>query len=191
MQFFTRASWVGVGACSLLLTVSAPGSAQLSDHTYSSEAIEAGSRVYVANCALCHGRNGSEVDGIDLRRGVFRTAHSDDDIRRVVTEGSANSRMPSFDLRPAELDGIVAYIRAGFDPSGVAVKVGDPSRGRAIFEGKGRCSECHRVNGRGPRLAPDLSDIGAIRTPAALERTLLEPGQRAASDQPAGARGDA
>jgi len=175
MDFLTRGSWVGVGACSVLLTVAAPGSAQLSDHTYASEAIEAGSRVYVANCALCHGRNGSEVDGIDLRRGIFRTAHSDEDIRRVVTEGSANSRMPSFDLRPAELDGIVAYIRAGFDPSGVAVKVGDPSRGRAIFEGKGRCSECHRVNGRGPRLAPDLSDIGAIRTPAALERTLLTP----------------
>jgi putative heme-binding domain-containing protein len=27
----------------------------------------------------------------------------------------------------------------------------------------------------GPRLAPDLSDIGAARTPAALQRTLLDP----------------
>ena len=44
-----------------------------------------------------------------------------------------------------------------------------------LFEGEGQCSTCHRVNGRGPYLAPDLSDIGAIRTPAALQRTLLEP----------------
>ena len=50
------------------------------------------------------------------------------------------------------------------------MRVGDAARGRAIFEGKGTCSTCHRVNGRGPRAAPDLSDIGVARTPAALER---------------------
>ncbi len=83
--------------------------------------------------------------------------------------------MPSFDLSQPELEGIVAYIRAGFDPTGVAVRVGDPGRGRALFEGDAECASCHRVNGRGPRTAPDLSDIGAIRTPAALQRTLLDP----------------
>jgi putative heme-binding domain-containing protein len=31
------------------------------------------------------------------------------------------------------------------------------------------------VNGVGPRTAPDLSDVGAIRTPAALQRALLDP----------------
>ena len=37
------------------------------------------------------------------------------------------------------------------------------------------CATCHRVNGIGPRAAPDLSDVGAIRTPAALQRSLLDP----------------
>ena len=37
------------------------------------------------------------------------------------------------------------------------------SRGRTVFDGKGRCATCHRVNGAGPRLAPDLSEIGTIR----------------------------
>jgi putative heme-binding domain-containing protein len=55
------------------------------------------------------------------------------------------------------------------------VKVGDPARGRTVFEGKGGCATCHRVSGRGPRLAPDLSDVGLARTPAALQRTLLDP----------------
>lgn len=50
-------------------------------------------------------------------------------------------------------------------------------RGRELFEGRGECATCHRVNGRGPRLAPDLSDIGAIRTLAALQRALLQPNE--------------
>jgi putative heme-binding domain-containing protein len=31
------------------------------------------------------------------------------------------------------------------------------------------------VNGKGPRIAPDLSDVGAILTADLLERTLLDP----------------
>ena len=31
------------------------------------------------------------------------------------------------------------------------------------------------MNGNGPRVAPDLSDIGAIRSPAQLYRSLTEP----------------
>jgi len=45
-----------------------------------------------------------------------------------------------------------------------------------LFEGKGECVNCHRVNGIGPRTAPDLSEIGAIRSPASLQRNLLDPG---------------
>lgn len=145
------------------------------DHQYASEDIEVGSRVYVAECALCHRRNGSGVDGVDLRLGQFRRPLSDADLREVITTGISDGQMPGFDLRQDELDGIVAYIRAGFDPSGVAIRVGNAASGQMIFEGEGQCSTCHRVNGQGPYLAPDLSDIGVIRTPAALQRTLLEP----------------
>lgn len=161
----------------LLLSISGPVSAQSSsgDHQYTSADIEAGSRIYTAECALCHGANGDEVDGVDLSRAQFRRVQSDDDIRDVVTRGVSNARMPAFDFRPAELDGIVAYIRAGFDPSGVAIKVGDPARGQVLFEGAGECASCHRVNGLGPRAAPDLSEIGAIRSAAALQRVLLDP----------------
>jgi putative heme-binding domain-containing protein len=148
----------------------------LADHQYPTEAIEAGARVYATECALCHGANGDAVDGVDLRRGRFRTVRSDDDIRRVVTTGVEGSRMPSFRLGAAQLDGVVAYIRAGFDPEGIAVRVGDAARGQAIFEGEGRCAGCHRVNGRGGRrLAPDLGEIGVQRTPAAIQRTILDP----------------
>jgi len=148
----------------------------LADHTYSTADIEAGARIYVADCALCHGTNGDGVDGVNLRLGRFRTARSDEDVRRIITSGVPGSRMPSFALDDGELNGIVAYIRAGFDPSGVAVHVGDPERGRQVFEGAGRCVGCHRVNGvGGRRLAPDLGEIGIQRTAAALQRTILDP----------------
>jgi putative heme-binding domain-containing protein len=161
--------------CAVLLPAGLAGQ-NISDHQYSTSDIEAGARVYVADCALCHGATGDGVDGVNLRTGRFRTARSDEDIRAVVATGVAGSRMPSFDLTPSELDGIVAYIRAGFDPSGVAVRVGDAARGQSIFEGEGRCVGCHRVNGvGGRRLAPDLGEIGVTRTPAALQRTILDP----------------
>jgi putative heme-binding domain-containing protein len=73
------------------------------------------------------------------------------------------------------MNGVIAFIRAGFDPEGEAVKIGDPVRGKALFEGEGQCADCHRVRGLGPRTAPDLSNIGAIRTPASLQRNLLDP----------------
>jgi len=177
MRFFTRTILLCYGGLIMLLGGPKQGLAQdaFADHRYTSEAIEAGSRVYVANCALCHGANGDGVDGVDLQRGLFRAARSDEDLRGVITTGVANGRMPAFDLRSAELDGIIAYIRAGFDPSGVAVKVGEAARGQVLFEGRGGCASCHRINGRGPRTAPDLSEIGLIRTPAVLQRTLLDP----------------
>lgn len=83
--------------------------------------------------------------------------------------------MPPFQFQPAELDAIVAYIRSGFDLSGAPFTVGDAARGKAIYDGKGGCVACHRVRGNGSRRGPDLSDIGIVRRPSAIQRTILEP----------------
>jgi putative heme-binding domain-containing protein len=141
---------------------------------YTQQEIDAGSRLYGTQCATCHGPNGDQVSGIDLRRGQFRRAASDDDLAQVIRTGTPGG-MPPFALSPAELTGVLAFIRAGFDVTGEAVKVGDAARGKIVFDGKGNCGACHRVRGRGPRVAPDLSDIGASRTPAALQRSLRDP----------------
>ena len=148
---------------------------EMGDHQYTSAAIQAGSVVYVQQCALCHGAQGETVDGVNLRLGIFRTVTSDEDLQRVISEGAAAGRMPAFSLRSEEMTAVIAYIRAGFDPEGVAIKIGDPVRGKAIFDGEGECTSCHRVNGVGPRTAPDLSSIGAVRTPVSLQRNLLDP----------------
>jgi putative heme-binding domain-containing protein len=44
-----------------------------------------------------------------------------------------------------------------------------------VFDGKGGCVACHRIQGRGALAAPDLSGIGLTRTVGALQRSLLEP----------------
>lgn len=161
--------------CVTALSLAAQQSPQEHPGQYSQADIEAGSRLFSSQCQACHGPTGDQVTGIDLRRGQFRRSTSDEDLAKVITTGVAGTAMPPFSLQPGEVSAVIAYIRAGFDPAGTAVKVGNAARGRQLFEGKGTCNSCHRVNGVGPRVAPDLSDIGAGRTPSALQRAMLEP----------------
>ncbi len=157
-----------------LACTSAAASAQ--DHTYSSADVATGVRLYGAQCQLCHGANGDTVAGVNLRLGRFRRAVTDEDLAQVIAKGVPPA-MPGFAFSADESRGVIAFIRAGFDPSGTAVKVGNVERGKTAFSGKGGCATCHRINGVGPLTAPDLSDIGAQRTPAALQRSLLNPSQ--------------
>ena len=160
---------------SLLLMPALLQAQEVSDHQYSTEAIQTGLAIYSRECALCHGPQGDLVSGINLRLGQFRTASSDEDLREVISNGAAQGQMPAFNFRDSDISGLIAYIRAGFDPDGVAVRIGDPERGKALFEGKGECASCHRVNGVGPRTAPDLSSIGVLRTPSNLQLNLIDP----------------
>ena len=54
-------------------------------------------------------------------------------------------------------------------------QTGDAARGKAVFEGKGQCGTCHRVNGDGSRTGPDLTDIGNLRKPEQLQQSILDP----------------
>ncbi|HVW86701.1 MAG TPA: c-type cytochrome, partial [Bryobacteraceae bacterium] len=47
--------------------------------------------------------------------------------------------------------------------------------GKAIFEGKGRCVDCHSIANRGGSLGPDLTDIGLRRSPESLRLSLIDP----------------
>jgi putative heme-binding domain-containing protein len=142
---------------------------------YSTADIQSGYRLYSSQCALCHGNNGDGIAGVNLPHQQFRRASTDNDIRNTISTGVASAGMPPFKLQPAELSALVAYIRSGFDLGGTPFRVGDASRGKVVYDGKGACATCHRVNGNGPRTAPDLSDIALLRQPAAIQRSLVEP----------------
>jgi len=164
----------------VLLALAAMATLAAQEHSYTPADIENGSRLFQSTCAGCHGQNGDGVAGIDLSRGQFRRATSDTELIKVIQTGIQGTTMPPHNLTDQQAGSIVAYLRnmATLRRGGTADVlrgVGDASRGRALFEGKGQCLTCHRVNGKGSRLGPDLSDVGATRPLAELHQALLDP----------------
>jgi len=144
-------------------------------HDYTQADIDAGSRIYSNYCSGCHGADGNTMPGVNLSRGTFRRAVSDDDLTRVILNGVPGTAMPPSAFKADQVAQIVAFLRAFPAIRARQSTAGDASRGKAIFEGKGECLNCHRVNGRGARSGPDLSDIGELRRPADIEQSLLDP----------------
>ena len=93
----------------------------------------------------------------------------------LLAKGIPGTGMPSFALEANDTRALVAFIRSGFDANTTTVAQGDPARGRAIFEGKAACLNCHRVDARGRDSGPDLTEIGRVRSAAAIQRSLIDP----------------
>ena len=148
--------------------------APLHDAQYAEADIAYGAKVYTARCVNCHGTQGDAIGGVNLRSGQFRNAAIDRDLERFIRAGSP-AGMPAFALDSAEMAGIIAYLRNMNAVDAAAVATGDAGSGRAVYDGKGGCASCHRVGQLGSHVAPNLSDIGALRSPASLERSLLDP----------------
>ncbi len=142
---------------------------------YAPADIAYGARIYDAQCTTCHGANGDGVGGVDLKSGKFRNAASDQDLMRVILNGIPGTGMQAFRFDASEIGGVIAYLRNmnAFDRG--SVKAGIADRGRTVIETKGECFRCHRVGARGSHIAPNLTDIGAIRGPGSLLRSLTDP----------------
>jgi cytochrome c oxidase cbb3-type subunit III len=134
-----------------------------------------GERLFLANCATCHGPEGDAVFGVDLAHGEFRQASTDADLIRIIRNGIVGTDMPPSNFSDEQAGIIVAYLRSLASTS-IAGVPGDPDLGKAVFEGKGACLTCHRVHTNGSKTGPDLSDIGQFRRAEELERSLLDPG---------------
>jgi putative heme-binding domain-containing protein len=162
-------------ACVATGAMPSPAAAQQHAGQYEQADIDYGAQLFAERCVACHGERGDLLPQANLRTGQFRNASSDRELSRLISEGLPGTAMVPTGYTSSELAGLVAYLRnmTTYDPSGVAV--GDAASGKALFEGKGECGRCHRVEGAGPRYAPELTQIGATRTAAALHRTLIEP----------------
>ena len=139
--------------------------------------VENGSRLYRTNCDACHGPEGASIPGVDFRRGQFKRAATDDDLFRVITNGVPGTAMPPTPMNDGGRLALVAYLRSLRDSAVSAAGSGNAARGKALFEAKGGCTACHRVHGKGARTAPDLSEVGAIRTAAYLQGSILAPAE--------------
>lgn len=155
--------------------VGAAPAAQEHGAEYARADVERGAQLYGEFCSGCHGSGGDGVGAVNLKSGQFRRASTDQNFRRILTQGIPGSAMPPGDYADADLVALIAYVRNMRDYDGGVVTLGDAARGRAIFEEKGDCARCHRVAGRGSRLGPDLTSIGAVRGAGSLRETLLDP----------------
>jgi putative heme-binding domain-containing protein len=148
----------------------------LAQHETAQDILDGG-RAFRNTCANCHGPDGDEVAGIDLGRGVFRRAKNDQDLVQIIRAGVPGTAMPASDMPVAQAEQIVAYLRSVAATKRSASALGSFDRGKTLFDGKGGCASCHRVNGVGARLGPDLSNIGQLRKAAELETSVVDPGK--------------
>lgn len=137
--------------------------------------LAAGERLYRTQCGYCHGPRGEGGRGAILARPHLPHAPDTHAMAHVIEYGIPGTEMPGHWLTPNELRQIVVFVESlgHLAPQKVA---GDPVRGEVLYTTKGGCSNCHTINGRGGALGPDLTDIGASRSPSYLRESLVEPG---------------
>ena len=132
-----------------------------------------GEQLYKENCVECHGLEGDAVPDVDLGHGRFRRGTTDPELVGIVLRGIPNTAMPPNNFSEAQASAIVQFLRA--KARRAAASAGSPAAGQAIFTGKGNCTSCHRVNGTGSRVGPDLSEIGRLRHSTDIESAILDP----------------
>jgi putative heme-binding domain-containing protein len=140
--------------------------------------VEAGSRLFQANCTGCHGPEGDGVPGVNFSKGQYRRVSSDDDLLRIIVRGIPGTPMPPSSFSEGQATTVVAYLRTMAASGGASPTTstsGDVRRGKAIFDGKGQCATCHSLNGAGMRSGPNLTEIGTFRRAIELERSLIDP----------------
>ncbi|HEY2837992.1 MAG TPA: PVC-type heme-binding CxxCH protein, partial [Pirellulales bacterium] len=73
---------------------------------------------------------------------------------------------------------------ASVKPEEILSLAGDQKRGQQIFfkSSAARCNACHKVNGKGTNVGPDLSQIGKKYDSKAMLETILEPSKAIAPE---------
>ncbi len=157
------------------LTIAVRSSAQDPISSPTPDDLAQGKRLFVGHCAVCHGIEATGGRGPSLNQPVLRRVANDFALFLLIRQGIDGSEMPAaWQMSDREVRQVAGYVRSlGRAP--VVKLPGDPARGRAVYDSKG-CAACHIVRGQGVSLGPDITDVGARRSPAYLSEALLDPG---------------
>jgi putative heme-binding domain-containing protein len=162
----------------LALMLAAPALAQ----TRPSNDAAAGRRIFDAQCAWCHGADGTGGMGPSLQ-GTLRHGSTTASIVEIITNGIAGTDMPGFSapLTSRSIRQTAAYVRtlslaASRTAPGLSTPLasGSAKRGAAIYQSSG-CASCHVVGGSGGTLGPELTSIGGSRGGAYLREAIVKP----------------
>jgi cytochrome c oxidase cbb3-type subunit 3 len=138
-------------------------------------AIKEGSSLFRGNCSPCHGMNATGGGrGPDLIAGRWAHGSSDAEIFHTISQGVPGTEMPANSFEDSETWAIIAYLRSVGSPQR-ATNSGDRTKGEKLFFASAGCSQCHMVKGKGGRLGPDLSRVGAARSESYLVDSIRDP----------------
>ena len=135
------------------------------------QAISNGAAMFRTRCAGCHGPDAHGYLGPDLT-AFWAAGGTDDRMFDIVRRGVPGTEMIGADpqrVLDKEIWQVLAYIRT-LSAVPAAPPTGDAASGERIF--RANCNGCHRVNGRGGVLGPDLTRIGSARPRAGLQSKI-------------------
>jgi putative heme-binding domain-containing protein len=152
------------------ISVSAQNAPAANPLAGNADAIRFGTGLYRARCADCHGMDARGVRAPDLTQ-VWVSGRTDDGLFKTVKDGVPGTEMPAnprmFDH---EIWQVLAYLRTLAASTPNDPPKGNAENGQRIF--RAMCAGCHRVNGTGGRLGPELSRVGAARTRDMMVRQI-------------------
>lgn len=126
-------------------------------------------------CSGCHGegaRGGDRGPALVNNRGLRNRTESQ--ISDVIRQGTPGG-MPNFALPEDQLQALAHWVHSLNIPAADVKMPGDVAAGEEFFFGKGQCSSCHMIAGRGKVKGPDLSDVGRQLTAKELNQALDDP----------------
>lgn len=154
---------------SVALSRAQESSTSLSNPFTSASDVADGERVYLSQCASCHGREGRGTSaGPDISTGNFGRASSDEGLLHIINKGIPGTTMPAFSMNLRQGWQIVAFLRSLAASRAKQAAPGDPDRGAQVYQANG-CAACHTTT------APDLFGIVARRTLNELRTSILDP----------------
>ena len=142
-----------------------------SDHP---EAIEMGKRIFLNNCAVCHGSDAGGAPGFPaLNDNDWLYGGAPEQIVKTITDGR-NGAMPAWGSTSGE-DGVLQLA------SYVESLSGRPADEKLVAEGKAKfmtCAGCHGMDGKGMQAlgAPNLTDNIWLYggSPAVIAKTIRD-----------------
>jgi putative heme-binding domain-containing protein len=136
-----------------------------------------GKQSFASHCGRCHGLDGRGGEhGPDIATNPAVQGLANAELERVVRDGLPSQGMPSFSaLGPKGVQSVVAYLRVLQGKQTKVMVQGDSERGKNLFFGGARCSECHIARGEGGFLGPDLSEYALAHSPDDIRNAILKP----------------
>lgn len=144
--------------------------------------IAQGKQIFDGTCAVCHGLDGSGANGPNIQSAA-RTMGPEGLYNRIWG-GVIGSGMPNFSyLGTDKIWDVVDYVSTLGQANGPAA-TGNPQKGKEVYESSG-CASCHSIDGKGGSSAPDLSNIGSLRSASFMTDEIRNPGANKPVGEPA------